>query len=585
MILQYYNMETNISSNQSQLQQAATGQEVEPKGIVLNRMYTGSYLSTNLGHEVINMFQADNGKHYLYLNAKGNFAVEHKGQISEMLLVRYDGENKVEVLAWANGLTEVPGADNTYKKFKQDSAIFNMQKKYIEEANITYGNQGLIEIFGTSEQQNVYITYQAENFYRPQKRIYIQYEVDEYKLQYEDSKSTIEYGEKDITIFLTGYQFGKATLKQYIYPNVHKNSIYKFDTRKTVVSTHSIFSIENRVHNKRDSDWNTLKIILNPNNNSIWNKVDNEENKISEELINNHEPHTVSLFDIMPKLQHDENCFSDALKFFIKRDKDHWVMIFKTLCKDYNIGSIRSVEREEDATISKKVKEQKQTSQNNEDTNKQSEDGNNDTTNPIKQKRGGRIDLLIRTQNAYIVIENKIKSGINSKEDDAENENQLDRYRYYVNYCILGERINKLNDENQKLKKELLEKYNSLTYENFTNEEDNIVKYIKEKLEKTPDIKQYYFILAPDYNMPDKNDRKGYLPIAYSILTGITKDEKDKELTGMMLKYHVKNKDENLWSAFYDAMKRHSYESENDSLYEDMKNTFFTRIKELSQNR
>ena len=105
MILQYYNMETNISSNQSQLQQEATGQEVEPKGIVLNRMYTGSYLSTNLGHEVINMFQADNGKHYLYLNAKGNFAVEHKGQISEMLLVRYDGENKVEVLAWANGLT------------------------------------------------------------------------------------------------------------------------------------------------------------------------------------------------------------------------------------------------------------------------------------------------------------------------------------------------------------------------------------------------------------------------------------------------------------------------------------------------
>ena len=64
MILQYYNMETNISSNQSQLQQEATGQEVEPKGIVLNRMYTGSYLSTNLGHEVINMFQADNGKHY-----------------------------------------------------------------------------------------------------------------------------------------------------------------------------------------------------------------------------------------------------------------------------------------------------------------------------------------------------------------------------------------------------------------------------------------------------------------------------------------------------------------------------------------
>ena len=39
------------------------------KTIVLNRLYAGRYLSTHLGHEVINMFQADNGKHYLYLNA------------------------------------------------------------------------------------------------------------------------------------------------------------------------------------------------------------------------------------------------------------------------------------------------------------------------------------------------------------------------------------------------------------------------------------------------------------------------------------------------------------------------------------
>ena len=53
----------------------------EKKGIVLNRMYTGSYLSSNLGHEVINMFQDDQGKHYLYLNAKGNYANMHHMQI------------------------------------------------------------------------------------------------------------------------------------------------------------------------------------------------------------------------------------------------------------------------------------------------------------------------------------------------------------------------------------------------------------------------------------------------------------------------------------------------------------------------
>ncbi|MBQ5777031.1 MAG: hypothetical protein IIW06_08615 [Bacteroidaceae bacterium] len=38
-------------------------------GIVINRMYVGDYLSENLGHEVINFFKADNGRHYIYLNA------------------------------------------------------------------------------------------------------------------------------------------------------------------------------------------------------------------------------------------------------------------------------------------------------------------------------------------------------------------------------------------------------------------------------------------------------------------------------------------------------------------------------------
>ena len=44
-------------------------------------------------------------------------------------------------------------------------------------------------------------------------------------------------------------------------------------------------------------------------------------------------------------------------------------------------------------------------------------------------------------------------------------------------------------------------------------------------------------------------------------------------------KEHGEYRKENLWTAFYDAMMRHSYNYENDSLYEDMKNTFFTRIQ------
>ena len=52
-------------------------------------MYVGDYLDSNLGHEVINLFKADNGNHYIYLNATGNFAKEHSGKIGYMLFVKY----------------------------------------------------------------------------------------------------------------------------------------------------------------------------------------------------------------------------------------------------------------------------------------------------------------------------------------------------------------------------------------------------------------------------------------------------------------------------------------------------------------
>lgn len=73
-------------------------------------MYAGSYLGSNLGHEVINMFQADNGKHYLYLNPTGRLSDNAK-TADCMLLARYIGNKSVEILAMAKNLKLVPGAD------------------------------------------------------------------------------------------------------------------------------------------------------------------------------------------------------------------------------------------------------------------------------------------------------------------------------------------------------------------------------------------------------------------------------------------------------------------------------------------
>ena len=132
-------------------------------------------------------------------------------------------------------------------------------------------------------------------------------------------------------------------------------------------------------------------------------------------------------------------------------------------------------------------------------------------------------------------------------------------------YRIIGDSISQLSDENAKkdYDENIVEKLNNYNI----NEEG----------------KAYFFILAPDYNMPETYKLKGYSPLYYSTLVGIVKDKKDEQVVALMKKYHKNHENENLWSAFYNAMKRHSYKDESLSLYEDMKNTFFTRIKELRE--
>ena len=553
----------------------------EKKGIVLNRMYTGSYLSSNLGHEVINMFQDDQGNHYLYLNAKGNYAKMHEGKISDMLLVRYAGLNEgrsvVQVLGWAKGLEAVPGTAESYKGYDEKSGIFQEQQKYINEKNITYGSANLIELFKGSDQQNIYVTYYAAEFYRPQKPIYIQY-VNEEELLKQIGLAEIKQEVDKVVLNLSGYQFGKATLKQYIYPTSDKNGKFKLDMRKTthkeaVENFGSNKEVVENVEKKRNEDWKVLLELLDKDyyvdGQCLWKQDGPKSKTVKKEGLNSFkEDHKeISLFDIMPKLQRDENCFSDALKFFMNRDKEAWEEIFKKMCLDDNIGTILSVDREKDATIYNKEKSDEETS-----------DVTNNDNASFVQSGGGRIDLLIRTDKAYIVIENKIKSGINSKESDLD-QDQLDRYSDYVCFRIIGDYINGLEDTQEK--SDLKDIYDKITATNFRATkgiiEDKIGIHV---LDKNFPIKAYFFVLAPDYNMPDQEqlDRKGYRPLYYSTFTSKYAKNGDPVKEKMSL-YHAAHKSENLWSAFYDAMKRHSYDYENDSLYEDMKNTFFARIQ------
>lgn len=53
-------------------------------------MYVGAYLSEgdNIGHEIINLYKADDGKNYIYLNSQGTIELSHGNNSVTVLMVR-----------------------------------------------------------------------------------------------------------------------------------------------------------------------------------------------------------------------------------------------------------------------------------------------------------------------------------------------------------------------------------------------------------------------------------------------------------------------------------------------------------------
>ena len=487
----------------------------EKKGIVLNRMYVGDYLSTNIGHEVINMFKSDENGHYIYLNSRGNLAKEHHNKISDMLLIKYHTKDVVEVISKAEGLEEVKdvACSQSRNLNEPDHLLSESQKKYIHDEQISYNGASIIDIFEGAGQQNIYITYKAAAVHRTKKscRIFIRFQSSESDNAHNgDIDSFVDnHNILNTTIKLEGYQQAKASLKQYIYPNT--------DTR----------------------DYENLMNIIKDSEHKYWEPepvgtVTKEIADIGEHINVTRE---LSIFDIC-QIQNDENRFSYALKHFMEKYPQLWQRFFKQY--DIELSDSFTVTREENAKIKKTKNDNK--------TKSQSEECKElDETIPS----GGRIDLLIRDENNIIVIENKIKSDINSTAEDKEynqkltettaedvnngtkhNITQLDRYVNYINWCI---------GENNK-----------------TKHNKDIGK------------KAHFFILAPNYNVPDNTLEGVYKVIKYNDLYQFLKTTSEV------------NEDVN-FKAFFEAMHRHTHNNVNDYLYYDMLEKFVRRINEVNE--
>ena len=456
---------------------------MEKKGIVLNRMYVGDYLASNLGHEIINLYQADNGGNYIYLNSSGDFVKAHQGRVGYMLFVKYYSIGEVEVIGMATGLNDVYCADQQFTgKYKGvNKEIFAKQQQFVNaEGGVSYGGVSIFDIFGEAGQQSVFITYKADKVYVPQKgkRMFIRFHVA-------DAAKYPEHGDTDIVVSLAGYQQAKASLKQYIYPE----GTYAGDLAKQNVDA------------KREDYSKIFNTLV--NDPALWQE---SNNKVDEEELNQINERKVSLFDIC-QIQNDENKFSNALAYFMQRPE--YRRLWRDFFADFGVelGEGYTIAREE----ASKIEDSK--------------------VNPAKYPSGGRIDLMVRTSKSLVVIENKIKSDINSVEEDGEGK-QLRRYYNYANWLA-------------------------------TKKES--VDYGKQR---------HFIILTPKYNIPTVEDKE--MAGTYKVITYA------HVYDYLTLHKHQFAADGN-FVAFYEAMYRHTHDNVNDYLYHEMQETFFRRIKELSK--
>ena len=97
--------------------------------ILLILLFAGEWLDKNIGHEIINMFRADDGDNYIYVNPYGTFQKSHSGKIKKILLGRYlKGRNMVKIIAKDDDLEELVDVSSPTRESQLKSC-----------ENITYG--------------------------------------------------------------------------------------------------------------------------------------------------------------------------------------------------------------------------------------------------------------------------------------------------------------------------------------------------------------------------------------------------------------------------------------------------------------
>lgn len=238
-------------------QQITAKPKTASREIIINKMYVGGYLSEgdNIGHEIINLYKADDGKNYIYLNSQGTIELSRGENSITVLLVRKYASKIYKVLAKAEGITILDFADSKLpRKERYEGQV---------ALGLTYGGVSLVDLFNENsfrgsldEEKNVYTTFVADRVIKPKNQIYIT-----------DDESV----SGDNTFFIrTNKGFGKQTLREFYSENEKPESFTDLnqiiENKELWEESNTTQAISELPEPQKDPHFNFLKIIRQEDN-------------------------------------------------------------------------------------------------------------------------------------------------------------------------------------------------------------------------------------------------------------------------------------------------------------------------------
>ena len=299
--------------------------------ILVIKMYNGDYLNegSNIGHEVINLFRADNGRHYIYCLPGGTIGVSKDGKVTDILLVQNVGNNTLKVLARINNISSDQHIAKHCKFSKEE--IQQHVINYALEQNVTYNQKPISSIF-------------VANKYKSEQDIS--------SVNFTFEVESEQYREPLNDIYLT------SKTGQYALSNT------KF--RQT-----EYFTSANK------EDFRTLCALI--DDDTIW------QNEDTAPFVNNRTPNPDRYtFLTLCHKEYDELSYSNMLAYYFENNP--------AILQDF-VNKILGLPFKAPFSVKREYK---------------------------------HTDILIENADGAIILENKIKSGINGLSEDGRN--QLDKY-------------------------------------------------------------------------------------------------------------------------------------------------------------